>query len=642
MKNNKRSNVRKTTEQFIKEARQVHGDKYDYSKVEYINAHTKVCIICPEHGEFWQEAHEHLNGKGCRKCAKCYKPTTEEFIDQCKKVHGDKYDYSKVEYTDSKTKVCIICPIHGEFWQTPQHLLEGHGCQRCTARYYFTQEEFINETKKIYGDKYDLSKTKFINFTTKITFECPIHGKQTVLPHNFLKGKGCPKCAKKRGASKRIMGLSKFINLATEIHNNKYDYSKVEYVNSTTKVCIICPEHGEFWQRPTDHLHGHECPKCGYKKSKYEDHELCKSLASKCKTRSEFIKKYEGAYRISKKNGWVEEFFPYKHNDATAPINYVYRFIFREENAVYVGRTLDLQREYAHHREPSSVFRYAKEHNLIIPKWEILESGLTLRESRIKEDEYVKKYREEGYTIINIGKTGEYSGAIGVLGVGKYPKEVCFKLALECKTKSEFMYKYQTAYLKMIKNGWLQECTHFIELHKPKNFWNIFENVLEEATKYKTPGEMRKNAKGAYEGMFRNGWLEMCFPKARTKKNVLAINVTDNSQIKFNSMRKCGEYFGIDPRLLTNYINSGETFKGFVLEYTEKEQPMKVNTIIQEKKKPRRYIDPQKLIKVTNKKGEEIEIITYTQAKTKYGRKVRNCLNKERYSTLGYCFEFYN
>ena len=263
MKNNKRSNVRKTTEQFIEEARQIHGDKYNYSKVEYINAKTKVCIICPIHGEFWQRPNEHLKGCGCPKCGiekKSY--TTEEFIEKARKVHGGKYDYSKVEYTDSKTKVCIICPEHGEFWQTPQSFLEGHGCQRCTARYHFTQEEFINEAKKIYGDKYDLSKTKFINSRTKITFECPIHGKQTVLPHNFLKGKGCPKCAKKRGASKIIMGLSKFINLATEIHNNKYYYSKVEYVNSATKVCIICPEHGEFWQSPNSHLQGHGCPFC--------------------------------------------------------------------------------------------------------------------------------------------------------------------------------------------------------------------------------------------------------------------------------------------------------------------------------------------------------------------------------------------
>lgn len=103
---------------FIKRAREVHGNKYDYSKVEYINAKTKVCIICPEHGEFWQKPSDHLNGCGCKKCA--YKRNDgfskrkklEQFIIDAKYIHGDKYDYSKVEYINAKTKVCIICPKH--------------------------------------------------------------------------------------------------------------------------------------------------------------------------------------------------------------------------------------------------------------------------------------------------------------------------------------------------------------------------------------------------------------------------------------------------------------------------------------------------------------------------------------------------
>lgn len=121
-----------TTEQFIKKAQQIHNNKYDYSKVEYVNNRTKVCIICPEHGEFWQTPNSHLNGNGCSSCKGLKKLTTKEFIERAKQVHGNKYDYSKTIYVNKRTKVCIICPIHGEFYQTPHnHVYQKQGCPEC-------------------------------------------------------------------------------------------------------------------------------------------------------------------------------------------------------------------------------------------------------------------------------------------------------------------------------------------------------------------------------------------------------------------------------------------------------------------------------------------------------------------------------
>ncbi len=122
---------RKTIEEFIKKANEIHNNKYDYSKVEYINGKAKVCIICPEHGEFYQEANSHLQGIGCPRCGETGKYTTPEWIKKVKQVHGSKYDYSKVEYINSQTKVCIICPEHGEFWQKPYSHLQGQGCPIC-------------------------------------------------------------------------------------------------------------------------------------------------------------------------------------------------------------------------------------------------------------------------------------------------------------------------------------------------------------------------------------------------------------------------------------------------------------------------------------------------------------------------------
>lgn len=127
-------NTKKNTEEFIKEARAIHSDKYDYSLVEYVNTHKKVKIICPVHGVFEQVPKHHLKGIGCAKCTGKARLTTEEFIKEAKKVHGDKYDYSKVIYRGKHKDVCIICPEHGEFWQNARNHLRNQGCPQCAKR----------------------------------------------------------------------------------------------------------------------------------------------------------------------------------------------------------------------------------------------------------------------------------------------------------------------------------------------------------------------------------------------------------------------------------------------------------------------------------------------------------------------------
>ena len=261
-----------TKEEFIDRAKSIYGDKYDYSKVDYIDTKTKVCIICPKHGEFWQTPNTHLQGSGCRKCwyesySRNKHYTKEIFINKCKKKYGDKYDYSKVEYINSTTKVCLICPEHGEFWQKPVLFLRGHGCQKCginrrNINKKLSTDGFIKRAKKIHGDKYDYSNVEYVNANAKVCIICPEHGEFWQKPAMHLLGQGCKKCY---GNDK--MTLEDFINKANVVHNNKYDYSKVEYTgNNKTKVCIICPEHGEFWQRVDTHLRGNGCHKCNTSK----------------------------------------------------------------------------------------------------------------------------------------------------------------------------------------------------------------------------------------------------------------------------------------------------------------------------------------------------------------------------------------
>jgi hypothetical protein len=256
-----------TQKKWVEKAKLVHGDKYDYSKVDYVNSKTKVCIICPKHGEFYINTNSHLKGYGCKKCStkflnknKDYKKILREWLKQAKTIHGDKYDYSKVEYVNAKTKVCIICKKHGEFWQLPNNHLQGKGCTKCKYETFandkkLTIEKFIEKTKLVHGNRYDYSKVEYINNSTKVCIICPEHGEFWQQPNNHLNGQGCPKCVK-------ILDINSFIKKITEVHNNKYDYSKVNYVNSQIKVCIICPEHGEFWQTPNNHLKGKGCPHC--------------------------------------------------------------------------------------------------------------------------------------------------------------------------------------------------------------------------------------------------------------------------------------------------------------------------------------------------------------------------------------------
>jgi len=108
-----------TTKEFINRAEKIHRNKYDYSLVEYVNTKTKIKIICKKHGIFEQTPNNHLCGKNCPKCHDYNKLTTKEFINKAEKDHGNKYDYSLVEYVNTKTKIKIICKKHGIFEQKP-------------------------------------------------------------------------------------------------------------------------------------------------------------------------------------------------------------------------------------------------------------------------------------------------------------------------------------------------------------------------------------------------------------------------------------------------------------------------------------------------------------------------------------------
>lgn len=268
-----------TTEEFIKRAREVHGDKYDYSKVEYKKANEKVEIICPIHGSFFQSPSKHLSGSGCPYCAGNVKLTTEEFVRRAKKIHNNEYDYSEVVYINSKTKIKIKCKkCNRWFKQLPLVHLNGSGCPFCFGdkikrKFKKSTDDFIKEARKVHGDKYDYSLVDYKNNKTKVKIICPIHGIFEQRPLNHLKGCGCPKCANEERNNNKKLNNDIFIDRAKKIHGDRYDYSLVEYKDIDTKVKIICPIHGVFEQSSYNHLHGYGCPECakmfaGFKRRK--------------------------------------------------------------------------------------------------------------------------------------------------------------------------------------------------------------------------------------------------------------------------------------------------------------------------------------------------------------------------------------
>jgi hypothetical protein len=306
------------TESFIQKANKVHNFKYDYSLVEYVDSSTKVKIICPKHGVFEQTPSKHLIGQKCRKCAYDNKKlNVQDFIEKSNKIHNFKYDYSLVQYVNNSTKVKIICPEHGIFEQKPNSHLNGRGCAKCYGNELLTTKSFIQKANQVHNFKYDYSLVDYKNSKTKVKIICPEHGVFEQIPCNHIFGKGCAECSgkfmttekfieksiKKHGdkydyslveyvdSSTKVkiifnnkvflqspsnhlnnnvehnkMDIDDFIEKSKKIFLNRFDYSLVDYKNSKTKVKIICPKHGVFLQTPNSHLSGRCCPKCNYSK----------------------------------------------------------------------------------------------------------------------------------------------------------------------------------------------------------------------------------------------------------------------------------------------------------------------------------------------------------------------------------------
>lgn len=254
-------------EQIIERCISIHGTKYDYSLVEYINCKTKIKIRCSIHGVFEQDLLVHLKTHGCPSCGRevlsqFHRLNTQQFVEICTQVHGSQYDYTYVEYINNKIKVTIICRKHGPYKQRPNDHQQGYGCPKCGKEQQVksqtsTTEQFIHKATKIHGTRYDYSLVEYKDSRTKIKIICSVHGIFEQRPNSHLGRMGCIKCTH---VVKKDTEM--FVNQANNVHNNKYDYSLVSYIGAHKKVKILCPVHGMFTQNPASHLQGHGCKYC--------------------------------------------------------------------------------------------------------------------------------------------------------------------------------------------------------------------------------------------------------------------------------------------------------------------------------------------------------------------------------------------
>lgn len=250
---------RLTPHEFIRDAKIMHGNKYDYSEIKYVYADEKIPIICPVHGRFIQKPSKHLSGQGCRKCgierrANLNRLTKNDFIKKASKIHKNKYNYDKVVYKNNQTKVKIICPEHGVFEMTPgnhTHKTKPQGCKKCSGKTEWNCQRFLKVAQEIHGGKYNYSKVVWKGLKSKVKIICPIHGEFTQTPlHHVVRKQGCPDCSGTKKSTTQI-----FIEKAKRIHGAKYSYEKVVYIGNHKKVIITCPKHGDFNMTPANHTH---------------------------------------------------------------------------------------------------------------------------------------------------------------------------------------------------------------------------------------------------------------------------------------------------------------------------------------------------------------------------------------------------
>lgn len=314
-------NKKMTREMFIKRAKEIHGDKYDYSKVVWVDKFTEVIITCPIHGDYKQIPKYHFYQHGCKECSKLTmgseRLSLERFLEKAKNVHGDRYDYSLVKgFRNNREKLPIICREHGVFMQSAHaHTDNKQGCPDCGnlivgeahEGHRLTNEEFINKARKVHGTKYDYSLVNYKDAKTPVVIICKMHGQFEQIPNYHLSGNGCKKCFEEKRGQAGLMSFEDFVNRANRIHGDAYIYSAVDYKKTKEKTKIYCKKCGQYFtQTPHNHLAGQGCPHCNFSNGERAVEVVLKRMGI------DFIPQYKIDYKdgvVIKRGGIYVDFY---------------------------------------------------------------------------------------------------------------------------------------------------------------------------------------------------------------------------------------------------------------------------------------------------------------------------------------------
>lgn len=268
--------------EILESIKSVHGDLYSYSLSGYKNNMSKLEITCFVHGKFYQSVANHLRGAGCPSCGKISKgikkrKPLEEVVSEFVQVHGNRYDYSKIEYTTNHTPLKIYCKVHKEFFfQSAANHYTGKGCPKCgtsrAAALITKDKDFVlQQFKAKHGDIYDYSLVDYRGNQEEVSILCKEHGEFRQTPYDHLTAfTPCPVCRSLETSTRQIKCCDEVVNRFKEVHGDTYDYSEVSYSRAKDVVKIKCPQHGEFFQVVYNHYAGKGCPVCAHQVSKAE------------------------------------------------------------------------------------------------------------------------------------------------------------------------------------------------------------------------------------------------------------------------------------------------------------------------------------------------------------------------------------
>jgi hypothetical protein len=280
-------------EEFINKFNIIYQNKYDYSFVIYKNTKTKIKIVCPIHGIFEKTPQTHLN-QGCPKCSydilsKKYRISHEILLQQFQLIHHNKYDYSLVNYINNETNIKIICPIHGIFEQNPKNHKNGSECPKCSILTKSNKQS--KSVDELITQFKEIHQEKYDY--SKVNY---INNRSKIIitckthgDFNILPYHHLAGTGCSKCANNYNKSNDEFIIECSNIHNNKYDYSLTNHINNKTKVIILCKKHGEFLQDPAHHLNGHGCPKCNSSKGEIKIREILNKHNIKFVEQKKFI-----------------------------------------------------------------------------------------------------------------------------------------------------------------------------------------------------------------------------------------------------------------------------------------------------------------------------------------------------------------